>query len=242
MRPFISFLTDFGPDSAAAICRGVMLSIARDAQIVDISHSVRKYAIRDGAFLLSASLPWMPVGVHVGVVDPGVGTARRPIGILTGRGDVLIGPDNGLLFPAAQQLGGIRRASGSGLDLPPQDVRLEVWRLPCDQGRPDGGPHAGRVLALGPGKLGMEEGADPGDLARRRLVWLVHARDRLVVSVEHAPGARQGGLGRGLVALGPSPDRDVRGRPESEHREGPDDPRVDSALDPRVAIVDGLEG
>jgi S-adenosylmethionine hydrolase len=110
MRPFISFLTDFGPDSAAAICRGVMLSIARDAQIVDISHSVRKYAIRDGAFLLSAALPWMPVGVHVGVVDPGVGTARRPIGILTGRGDVLIGPDNGLLFPAALQLGGIGEA------------------------------------------------------------------------------------------------------------------------------------
>ena len=110
MRPFISFLTDFGPDSAAAVCRGVMLSIARDAQIVDISHSVRKYAIRDGAFLMDASLPWMPVGVHVAVVDPGVGTPRRPIGILTGRGDILIGPDNGLLLPAAERLGGIREA------------------------------------------------------------------------------------------------------------------------------------
>ena len=86
-RPVISFLTDFGPDSAAAICRGVMLSIARDAQIVDISHSVRKYAIADGAYLLSIALPWMPVGVHVAVVDPGVGTARRPIGLLTGRKD-----------------------------------------------------------------------------------------------------------------------------------------------------------
>ena len=109
-RPFISFLTDFGPDSAAAICRGVMLSIARDAQIVDISHSVRKYAVRDGAFLLSSALPWMPIGVHVAVVDPGVGTARRPIGLLTGRGDVLIGPDNGLLIAAAERLGGIREA------------------------------------------------------------------------------------------------------------------------------------
>ena len=108
MRPFISFLTDFGPDSAAAVCRGVMLSIAGDAQIIDISHSVRKYAIRDGAFLLASSLPWMPVGVHVAVVDPGVGTPRRPIGILTGRGDVLIGPDNGLLLAAAEELGGIR--------------------------------------------------------------------------------------------------------------------------------------
>ncbi len=110
MRPFISFLTDFGPDSAAAVCRGVMLSIAPDAQIVDISHSVRKYAIRDGAFLLTASLPWMPVGVHVAIIDPGVGTARRPIGLLTGRGDVLIGPDNGLLATAAERLGGIREA------------------------------------------------------------------------------------------------------------------------------------
>jgi S-adenosyl-L-methionine hydrolase (adenosine-forming) len=107
MRPVITFLTDFGPDAAAAICRGVMLSIAPDAQIVDVSHSVKKYAIRDGAFLLWVSLPTMPVGVHVGVVDPGVGTVRRPIGIRTGRGDVLIGPDNGLLPAAAERLGGI---------------------------------------------------------------------------------------------------------------------------------------
>jgi hypothetical protein len=109
-RPVIGFLTDFGPDSAAAICRGVMLGIARDAQIVDISHSVRKYAIRDGAFLLWCALPWLPVGAHVGVVDPGVGTPRRPIGLKIGRGDVLIGPDNGLLMPVAKRLGGIVEA------------------------------------------------------------------------------------------------------------------------------------
>jgi S-adenosylmethionine hydrolase len=71
---------------------------------------VRKYAIRDGAFLLRFSLPYFPVGVHVGVVDPGVGTARRPIAIQAGRGDVLIGPDNGLLVPAAEALGGITEA------------------------------------------------------------------------------------------------------------------------------------
>lgn len=105
-RPVISFLTDFGPESAPAICRGVMLSIARDAQIVDISHSVRKYAIQDGAYLLWSAVPWMPIGTHVVVVDPGVGTARRPIAIRTARGDVLIGPDNGVLMPAAAVLGG----------------------------------------------------------------------------------------------------------------------------------------
>jgi S-adenosylmethionine hydrolase len=109
-RPFISFLTDFGPDSAPAVCRGVMWSIAPDARINDISHSIRKYAIREGALLLWYSLPWMPVGICVAVVDPGVGTARRPIGLLTGRGDILIGPDNGLLFPATAVLGGLQEA------------------------------------------------------------------------------------------------------------------------------------
>jgi S-adenosylmethionine hydrolase len=109
-RPFISFLTDFGPDGPAPICRGVMLTIAPDAQIVDIGHHVRKYAIRDGAFLLWCAMPYLPVGVHVAVVDPGVGTARRAIAFLTERGDALVGPDNGLLVPAAERLGGIREA------------------------------------------------------------------------------------------------------------------------------------
>ena len=109
-RPVISFLTDFGPDGPAPICRGVMLTIARDAQIVDIGHNVRKYAIRDGAFLLWCALPYLPVGVHVAVVDPGVGTDRLAIAILTERGDYLVGPDNGLLIPAADRLGGIREA------------------------------------------------------------------------------------------------------------------------------------
>ena len=105
-RPVIGFLTDFGLDGAAATCRGVMLTICRDAQIVDISHTIRKYAIRDGSFVLAAALPFLPVGHHVAVVDPGVGTARRPIAILTGRGDVLVGPDNGLLIEASVVLGG----------------------------------------------------------------------------------------------------------------------------------------
>ena len=104
--PVIGFLTDFGLDGAAAACRGVMLSICADAQIVDVSHTVRKYAVRDGAFVLRATLPHLPVGVHVGVVDPGVGTARRPIAVRVERGDVLVGPDNGILLPAADALGG----------------------------------------------------------------------------------------------------------------------------------------
>jgi S-adenosylmethionine hydrolase len=103
-RPVITFLSDFGP-AAPAVCRGVMFSIAPDANIIDINHQVPRFSIRDGAASLLFALPYMPVGVHVAVVDPGVGTDRLPIALLTGRGDVLIGPDNGLLVPAAERLG-----------------------------------------------------------------------------------------------------------------------------------------
>jgi S-adenosylmethionine hydrolase len=106
--PLISLLSDFGArDPSAAIMRGVVLGIAPDARIVDISHEVHKYAIRDGALLLWCALPYLPVGFHVAVVDPGVGTARLPIAIGTVRGDVLVGPDNGLLVAAAGRLGGM---------------------------------------------------------------------------------------------------------------------------------------
>lgn len=107
-RPFISFLTDFGAASSApAVCRGVMLGIAPDARLVDITHAIRQFAVRDGAFLLARSVPYFPVGVHVAVVDPGVGTPRRPVALRAARGDLLVGPDNGLLLPAAEVLGGI---------------------------------------------------------------------------------------------------------------------------------------
>src|SRR5688572_4120454 len=64
-RPLISLLTDFGlRDPSAAICRGVILTIAPEAEVLDISHEVRKYAIRDGALLLWCALPYLPVGQH----------------------------------------------------------------------------------------------------------------------------------------------------------------------------------
>ena len=109
MRPVITFLTDFGP-SAPAVCRGVMFRICPDANIIDVSHQVPRYSIREGAGTLVFALPHMPVGIHVAVVDPGVGTERLPVAIRTARGDVLIGPDNGLLVPAAEALGGITGA------------------------------------------------------------------------------------------------------------------------------------
>ena len=104
--PFISFLTDFG-DTAPATCRGVIWSILPDARINDLTHGSRAFGIRDGAFLLWSSLPYQPIGVHLAVVDPGVGTKRRAIALEVSRGDRLVGPDNGLLMPAAARLGGL---------------------------------------------------------------------------------------------------------------------------------------
>jgi S-adenosylmethionine hydrolase len=123
VRAFASLLTDFGlRDPSAAICRGVLLGIAPDTQILDISHEVRKYAVRDGALLLWCALPYLPVGVHVAVVDPGVGTERRGVALRTARGDYLVGPDNGLLMMAADRLGGTRAA----VELVAPEYRLPV--------------------------------------------------------------------------------------------------------------------
>jgi S-adenosylmethionine hydrolase len=121
MRPVITFLTDFGP-SAPAVCRGVMFRICPDANIIDINHQVPRYSIRDGAGSLVFALPHMPVGTHVAVVDPGVGTERLPIALRAARGDVLIGPDNGLLVAAAQALGGITEARA----IENRDLMLQV--------------------------------------------------------------------------------------------------------------------
>lgn len=106
-RPHISFLTDFGEDTAPATCRGVIWSICPEARINDLTHSSRQFAVRDAAVLLWSTLPYQPIGVHLAVVDPGVGTERRAIAIEVARGDRLVGPDNGLFRPAAQRLGGI---------------------------------------------------------------------------------------------------------------------------------------
>lgn len=105
---YITFMTDFGTrDDSVGCCHGVMLGRAPDALIIDITHEVPAFDIRRGALTWRNVLPYMPVGVHVGVVDPGVGTARRPIALRAGRGDLLVGPDNGLLPAGAEALGGV---------------------------------------------------------------------------------------------------------------------------------------
>ncbi len=98
-RALIVFLSDFGSvDDAVAICKGVMLSLAPDAQIIDLTHQVTPYSIVDGARLLARTAPYYPAGtVFVTVIDPGVGTSRRPIVVKTRRQQYFVLPDNGLV-------------------------------------------------------------------------------------------------------------------------------------------------
>jgi S-adenosylmethionine hydrolase len=108
MDAVISFLTDFGTaDTSVGQCKGVIAAISPKALVVDISHAVPHYDIVTGSWMLRSAVPHFPACVHVAVVDPGVGTARRPIAIECGRGDILLGPDNGLLLGAAALVGGI---------------------------------------------------------------------------------------------------------------------------------------
>ncbi|HVQ01200.1 MAG TPA: SAM-dependent chlorinase/fluorinase [Candidatus Thermoplasmatota archaeon] len=101
----ITLLTDFGTkDGYVAQMKGVMASIT-DARLIDITHEIAPQNVREGAFILWTTAPYFPVGtIHVAVVDPGVGTQRKGLVIATKK-QVLVGPDNGLLLPAAHLLG-----------------------------------------------------------------------------------------------------------------------------------------
>ena len=111
MARFITFLTDFGvQDDLVGTCHGVMKRIAPDVEIIDITHGIAPQAVLQGALTLANTLPFMPEGVHLAVVDPGVGGARRALALRDGQGRFHVGPDNGLLIPAAEKLGGIAEA------------------------------------------------------------------------------------------------------------------------------------
>ncbi|HUA29509.1 MAG TPA: SAM-dependent chlorinase/fluorinase [Streptosporangiaceae bacterium] len=106
----ISFITDYGlEDGFVAACHGVAARIAPAARIIDITHLVQPGDVRRGAAVLAQTAPYLPPSVHVAVVDPGVGTARRGVAVETAEG-ILVGPDNGLLSWAVAALGGASRA------------------------------------------------------------------------------------------------------------------------------------
>lgn len=107
----VTFLSDYGlQDEFVGVCHGVMLRIAPKLRIVDLHHYILRQSVRHGAIVLQQSVQFLPDAVHLAVVDPSVGSDRLAIVIETGQDRVFVGPDNGLLIPAAECYGGITRA------------------------------------------------------------------------------------------------------------------------------------
>lgn len=107
---WISFTTDYGvADGFVAACAGVIARIAPATRLLHVTHAVPPRDIRRGAAVLAQTVAYLPRAVHLAVVDPGVGTPRRAV-VLVARDGLLVGPDNGLLVPAAEALGGIEAA------------------------------------------------------------------------------------------------------------------------------------
>ncbi|HEY0806205.1 MAG TPA: SAM-dependent chlorinase/fluorinase, partial [Pseudonocardiaceae bacterium] len=104
---WVGFLSDYGlTDGFVGVCHGVIATLAPTVRVIDVCHDVPPGDLRRGAALLAQSAPHLPAGVLLAVVDPTVGTRRRSVVVQAGR-SFLVGPDNGLLVPAADVLGGV---------------------------------------------------------------------------------------------------------------------------------------
>ncbi len=159
-RP-ITFLSDYGTaDEFAGVCRAVIARIAPDARVIDLSHGIVRHDVGQGAAVLANALGYAPAGVHLAVVDPGVGTARRPVAVAAVEDErVFVGPDNGLLSLAVDRFGGAAEA----VDISASPVRLEPVSATF-HGRDLFAPVAAH-LALGDRLAGLGEPVDPATLA-----------------------------------------------------------------------------
>jgi S-adenosyl-L-methionine hydrolase (adenosine-forming) len=120
-RP-ITFLSDYGlRDEFVGVVHAVIAHESQSARVIDLSHGVPRQSVLAGALMLRRALPYAPPGVHLAVVDPEVGARRRAIALRTVDEDrLLVGPDNGLLMPAAERFGGVLEAV---------EISHSPWRL-----------------------------------------------------------------------------------------------------------------
>ena len=108
----LTFLSDYGLlDEFVGVCHGVIARLAPEVRVIDVNHGVARHDVRAGALALRGSLPYMPPGVHLAVVDPEVGGRRRAVALACAEENrILVGPDNGLLTLAAERFGGVVEA------------------------------------------------------------------------------------------------------------------------------------
>ena len=112
----VTFLSDYGlEDEFVGVCHGVIARIAPDVRVIDVTHAIARHEVRAGALVLRRALGYMPAGVHLAIVDPGVGSERRAVALrCADEGRLLVGPDNGLLMLAAASFGGVVEAVDVG--------------------------------------------------------------------------------------------------------------------------------
>jgi S-adenosyl-L-methionine hydrolase (adenosine-forming) len=159
----ISFLSDYGyDDEFVGVCHGVIARLAPGALVIDVAHGLPPHSILPAAVVLRNTLPYLPAGVHLAVVDPGVGSDRRPLALRCSD-RFLVGPDNGLLLPAAERAGGVELAV---------DLSRSRWQLEevsaSFHGRDVFAPVAAH-LALGEPLDRAGEAVDPGSLVQIEL-------------------------------------------------------------------------
>jgi S-adenosyl-L-methionine hydrolase (adenosine-forming) len=162
--PLITFLSDYGlEDEFAGVCHAVIAGICPDARVIDLTHGIPRHDVRAGALVLQSALAYLPMGIHLAVVDPDVGAKRRAVAIATADDRVLVGPDNGLLSLAAADSGGIVEA----VDIARSQFRLEPVSATF-HGRDIFAPVAAR-LAAGARLADAGEPIDPSQLVSLEL-------------------------------------------------------------------------
>lgn len=181
MPRVITLLTDFGTqDSYVAEMKGVILGIYPEAQFVDITHQIPPQEVRAGARLLRrAVLAFPPKTIHLAIVDPGVGSARRPL-VIDVDGTYLVGPDNGLLVEAAAALGGEAMA---------YELRDPSWRRaqvsPVFHGRDLFAPAVAHLARGLPAEAAGPAVDEPVWLPRPHLLARERALEGEIVAVDH---------------------------------------------------------
>lgn len=160
----ISFLSDYGhEDEFVGICHGVIQRIAPGVVVIDVVHGIPRHGVRAGAVVLRNALPFLPEGVHLAIVDPGVGSERRAVAARARDGRLLVGPDNGLLWPALERCGGVDEV----VDIGDSPYRLEPVSATF-HGRDVFAPVAAR-LALGASLDDVGESLSGQELVRLEL-------------------------------------------------------------------------